>query len=102
MVRGLLGLQEREEMEAGWEVAPPSFMLAVIGNRRTDSGLSLGHVVDSRGAVWGRVWGWRAGLPVLRSSGHHGVGGLCDGADGRQGPSQGLFLVPQKIRGWGA
>lgn len=33
-------------------------MLAVIGNRGgTDSGLSLGHVVvDSRGAVWGRVW----------------------------------------------
>lgn len=31
-------------------------MLAVIGNRRTDGGLSLRHVVDSRGAVWGRVW----------------------------------------------
>lgn len=46
------------------------------------------------GAVSGRVW--RAGLPVL-SSGHHGVGELTnDGADGRQGPSQGLFLVPPK------
>ena len=37
-------------------------------------------------------------MPLL-SSGHHGVGGLTnDREDGRQGPSQGLFLVPPKNR----
>ena len=103
MVRGLLDLAGKGR-DGGWlEVAPPSFVLAIIGNRGgTDSGLSLGHVVvESRGAVWGCVWEglgsrvWE--LPVLRSSGHHGVSGLTNnGADGRQGPSQGLVLVPLK------
>lgn len=68
---GALGLQERKR----WRLAggcSPSFMLAVIGNRRTDGGLSLGHVGTPE-AVWGRVWeGLRAGLPVLRSSGTMG------------------------------
>ena len=95
VVRGLLGLAGKGR-DGGWlEVAPPSFVLAIIGNRGgTDSGLSSGHVVvESRGAVWGCVWEglesrvWE--LPVLRSSGHHGVSGLTNnGADGRHAQSR--------------
>lgn len=51
MVGGLLGLAGKGR-DGGWlEVAPPSFVLAIIGNRGgTDGGLSLEHVVvESRG-----------------------------------------------------
>lgn len=62
VVGGLLGLAGKGR-DGGWlEVAPPSFVLAIIGNKGggTDGGLSLGHIVlESRGqsgAVSGRVW----------------------------------------------
>lgn len=101
MVRGLLGLQERKR----WRLAggcSPSFMLAVIGNRRTDGGLSLRHVGETPegqcGAVSGRVW--RAGLPVLRSSGHHGGGWGSPTMEQMEGrvPVKDSSLVPKNQR----